>query len=56
MDFGMSVTEVSGLMGHKEDVHIKNYSDFIKSKDLKEIKRKAIEYRKRNNPHKPENN
>ena len=56
MDFGMTSKEAADFMGHREDVHIQNYSDFIKAKDKKESKRKAIEYRKRNNPHKPENN
>ena len=46
--FGMSSKEVADFMGHNEDVHIANYSDFIKPKDLKESKRKAIEYRERN--------
>ena len=56
MDFGMTSKEAADFMGHREDVHIQNYSDFIKAKDKKESKRKAIEYRKRNNPHKPKNN
>ena len=46
--FGMTSKEVADFMGHNEDVHISNYSDFIKPKDLKESKRRAIEYRERN--------